>query len=628
MNPKKSILSYLVWLVFAVICCLQLATSVVTGGLARYIHSTEWMMLAICIFFVLIVLIFGLVRFLSDRLYGRIREPEKIMRILAVVFPVLVLISVAARLTIQIMNQTPLVLSDDSFYREAYVAAGGQTPEFMTHGASWLYVCLLHLVFRIFGNTLFAGIVLQMVLFIFCLLLLYFSCKSLCGVIPAAVSMAAFGLMPVSMSYVFALTPELFYLTLYLLGLFFVSAVAGSLHKEKNAPPMRYGQVFFLGLYIGFLIYLDIFGISMLFFLAGMYYMGEDRAERRRILFENLFAWFGVVCGLCLILFALYFACGINPSEYASVFYEMYFEEIGLQYWRIKPDTTVIGSVLIMSLAFYIIPSYIMQKRNRCSQFILSLFLASVLPVLSIAYMNYQMLVTMLWCVLGGLGVYGMFCMQEMDEEEEAEENADWQMSEYEKRRRRRGSSTITLIRPNEEDKNAYKEVKSPEEQVAEISINGENVIAFDIQGDSHIADRVAEVSSFLPENSLVLDTEEEAETEKSAEIKAEESAKPEEPVLMEEAAEKPAEEAKEPAEEKVKEPTGEKAEEPAEKKPEKPVEVRPAEVKKPAPGEPLHNPLPIPKKHIKKEFNFKYEIPEEKMKFDREIPADDDFDH
>ncbi len=214
--------------------------------------------------------------------------------------------------------------------------------------------------------------------------------------------------------------------------------------------------------------------------------------------------------------------------------------------------------------------------------------------------------------------------MQDMDDEVEAEENADWQMSEYEKRRRRRGSSTITLIRPNEEDKNAYKEVKSPEEQVAEISINGENVIAFDIQGDSHIADRVAEVSSFLPENSLALDTEEEAETEKPAEIQAEESAKPEEPVLTEEAAE----EAKELAEVKAEEPTEEKTEESAEKKPEKPVEEKPAEVKKPAPGEPLHNPLPVPKKHIKKEFNFKYEIPEEKMKFDREIPADDDFDH
>lgn len=40
-----------------------------------------------------------------------------------------------------------------------------------------------------------------------------------------------------------------------------------------------------------------------------------------------------------------------------------------------------------------------------------------------------------------------------------------------------------------------------------------------------------------------------------------------------------------------------------------------------------IENPLPLPKKHERKELDFQYEVPEDKMKFDIEIKDGDDFD-
>ena len=51
-------------------------------------------------------------------------------------------------------------------------------------------------------------------------------------------------------------------------------------------------------------------------------------------------------------------------------------------------------------------------------------------------------------------------------------------------------------------------------------------------------------------------------------------------------------------------------------------------EQQKPAPGMPLDNPLPLPKKHVKKSVDFPYEIAEDKMQFDHKVDENDDYDY
>ena len=40
-----------------------------------------------------------------------------------------------------------------------------------------------------------------------------------------------------------------------------------------------------------------------------------------------------------------------------------------------------------------------------------------------------------------------------------------------------------------------------------------------------------------------------------------------------------------------------------------------------------IENPLPLPKKHVKKETEFEYPVQEDKMEFDIEVDDTDDFD-
>ena len=46
-----------------------------------------------------------------------------------------------------------------------------------------------------------------------------------------------------------------------------------------------------------------------------------------------------------------------------------------------------------------------------------------------------------------------------------------------------------------------------------------------------------------------------------------------------------------------------------------------------PKPGEYLDNPLPVPKRHVRKEMNYAFEPEPDKMYYDVAVDEDDDFD-
>ncbi|MBR2948295.1 MAG: hypothetical protein IKC46_00380 [Lachnospiraceae bacterium] len=50
-------------------------------------------------------------------------------------------------------------------------------------------------------------------------------------------------------------------------------------------------------------------------------------------------------------------------------------------------------------------------------------------------------------------------------------------------------------------------------------------------------------------------------------------------------------------------------------------------ESKKVKPGEYLENPLPVPKRHVKKEMGYGFEPAPDKMHYDVSVPDEDDFD-
>ena len=162
---------------------------------------------------------------------GNIKNREFLKKITSIVLPAIILVGTVVYLTLYISHNTPLRLHNDSFYNQALVSAG-KSIEFDLHDASRLYVYALHGMLLIFGNTPFAGVVLQVVLFFACLLFLYIGMQYFAGTIVAAIAMAVLAFSPLSLRYLFSMTPEFFYLTFALLVFMLAGAIFEKVKKS------------------------------------------------------------------------------------------------------------------------------------------------------------------------------------------------------------------------------------------------------------------------------------------------------------------------------------------------------------------------------------------------------------
>lgn len=545
MNLKKSIFSYIVWAAFAALCGFCIFFVLESAGIRETLGlPTIGMIGGVCVYLLLVAAVFFALRTICMEICRHIPNSQKAESVFSVVLPIVVLVGVVAYLVLYLAYHTPLTLTDDGFYSQALVSEKNSV-FFAVHGASWLYTCLLHGMLLIFGNTPFAGVMLQIVLFFICLLLLYIGMQAFAGTIPAVVSMAAFCFLPVSLRHVFSLTPELFYLMFYLLGFCLVGLLYRRFREQKNLSQAQHMKqkgvlqnalsvvsVFLLGLYIGFLVYLDIHGISLYLFLAVLFSVEKDRIKQA--IGVSLLAVFGGVCGFFLSVMTVCLAEKTDVFACLRELFSLYFSNVGFEaklslLMPFPPDVTVGGSIFLISFAFCMIPAFFVWKRSQGSAFILHLLFVYGLSALSIFKLNAQLITTFAWSVLAGLGVYG-------------------------------------IVRPADE---------SGEEKTGEKEDNPETKENTEAEENTQIKEKV--------------EVKENAETKENMEVKENMP---------------------------IKEKTDTEKTDGVKK-----------EQKKPAPGEPLHNPLPVPKKKSRPQADFEYQVSEEKMKFDLDVAEDDDFD-
>lgn len=157
------------------------------------------------------------------------------------------------------------------YYDMAFVAEGQRIPQ-VVHGIEYVYLQLLHLVFLLFGNKLAAGIWLQIVLQYMAIIVFYGAVRRLSGVLPA-VSMLIFSVFsPYVLTEVLVLSPRMLYFLFYGIGLWMVGIC---LRRNCKSP------AFYLltGIVIALVIYLDIAGITLLFFMAGIFVTERGKTE-------------------------------------------------------------------------------------------------------------------------------------------------------------------------------------------------------------------------------------------------------------------------------------------------------------------------------------------------------------
>lgn len=417
MNLKKSIFSYIVLAVFAVFCALSLVFTFETTGITKMLgFSPAGMICAVCGYLLLSIAVFMALRTICAEISRHISNPQKLESLLSVILPILILTGIVTYLVLYLVYHTPLALENDRFYRQALVSSQ-KGVSFVLHGASFLYIRLLHGMLLLFGNTPFAGIVLQIVLFFLALLLLYLGMRDFAGVLPAAASMAALGFLPVSMRYVFSLTPELLYLTFYFIGFYLAGAAHRRFYQEKIHFSLQCVLFFLTGLFIGFLVYLDLYGISLYFFFALLISVencvSASNMKRRRAAVSNILVLLGGVSGFLSFVFI---ASSIGNIPFLSCLdnlFKLYFPQTDFQSVlsegvALLPDITPGGSILLITPAFFLVPAFFLQKQGQHSAFILHLLFIYGLRLFSVSCINSQLMITFAWSALAGIGLYGL----------------------------------------------------------------------------------------------------------------------------------------------------------------------------------------------------------------------------
>lgn len=287
-----------------------------------------------------------------------------------------------------------------SFFEMARVAEGQHAPQ-LVHGASHIYVQLLHVVLMFIGNKPAAGVWLQIILQIGAALLLYFAIRKLVGALAATVSLAYLMFSGYMIQESLELSPRMLYLLLFALGLFIVSLGV----KDELKPLWFLGK----GLLIGILGFFDAGGFLLLFFMVAIIQaVWEEEPEVKQKLAAAGIGLVSAVVGFGAMILADALLSGKSASRIFDVWQGVYwsdrFQVPVHQSW----DGIGLASILLLvTLTIGIFSYWYDRERERLSVWVLAFcgtLIAGVFGVFTdeIPGDIYLYLITI---VLAGIGV-------------------------------------------------------------------------------------------------------------------------------------------------------------------------------------------------------------------------------
>ncbi len=231
-------------------------------------------------------------------------------------FLVLALFAAGIFLRVTQLQPEGLAQAEKPVYLElAFISADGQgIPQFV-HGAVYLYVCLLRLCFILLGNKAVVAVWLQVALQLSGVLLLHMAVRKMAGRIPAVVMVSFFMLSPYMVKKSLVLSPEMLYLLLFSLVLYFIS------QGVRFVP--KWGFWLVAGVMSAVLCYLDVAGFLLLPLIFGVIVMRRQGAGRK--ILQGFFGSLaGVLLGAVGCILADMAGSGKPVSEIIGAWMELY----------------------------------------------------------------------------------------------------------------------------------------------------------------------------------------------------------------------------------------------------------------------------------------------------------------
>lgn len=409
MSWNKNAFSYLMWLTDTLIAGMLLiyTTSVLCGKAGFSLWMGIGFAAAYGIFAAVIV--FKLCRWVSTRNIFA----EKNQDVLLLCEGILVAILLFFGLFFRVQGIGSAELSSE-YFEAARVTAGQRLPK-IVHGASYLYVGMLHEIFVLLGNQFVAGIWVQITLQMAAFLLLFFMVRKLAGPLAALLTFGFFMCAPFAVQHALVLSPWMLYFLMFMLGFVLIS-----LGYEKKVEP----AVFFLkGILAAFLCYLDISGgLLLIAAIATALCSRGEESKRGRKLAASVLCVAGMAGGLVLFLFLDALLSGKTFQGVAGAWISLYRPETFklpavITGKELQTETGVLAGVSV----FGIFSFWCDRKKEQLSPYVLAVCVVIAAGGFGILTQESQgvFCLFLLLTVLAGIGLKQCFQVEKVVQAEE-----------------------------------------------------------------------------------------------------------------------------------------------------------------------------------------------------------------
>lgn len=219
----------------------------------------------------------GLLVFLIHRFAPKYQITQRRIRYTAAESLIVVLL-VAAGLFLRILKIGGAA-GDSLFFDLASLDSAKQIPQF-AHGAVYFYLRLLHTVFFFFGNEMLAAAWFQILAQTVAFLLLYLAGRHMAGSIAALIMLGFCELSSYMINSALTLSPDCLYLLFWAASLIWIVSIRG-----EKLDPVEFVPV---GVFAGLMGYVDVMGFLLLFLAFGVMFSvrgGEEETEGRKASF-------------------------------------------------------------------------------------------------------------------------------------------------------------------------------------------------------------------------------------------------------------------------------------------------------------------------------------------------------
>jgi len=583
MSWKKNAFSYLMWFAYAVVTAGALAgVSMMLGermGMGQYF----WVL-----FVVLFLACIGGIVFLLHHLapgFSAFAAENRRILLAAEILWVAALFSLGLVLRLREAGAAGRI---SEYYEAAKVVEGQHIPR-IVHGATYFYVQVLHMALKLLGNRITVGTWLQIILQFAAFFLMYLIVRRLTGMVSALVTLGFGMCAPYLVQKALALSPEMLYFCIFMAAAAFIAAGCRDTLKS--------GIFFLAGGVAALCLYLDVSGGLLLLFACSLVFADRGQEETTKKAAALVSCLGGAAVGFLASVLLDAFTSGKSVFGVASAWGALYQPEaFHLQGMEIPSESLPEYLILFGCMAFGIFSFFCHRERERIAVLMAALCAVTAAEAWGIfsegvsgGFTSYLLLV-----LLAGAGLGQCF-----------PEKALWGKA---------------VLESGEDSGERKDELEQKGEEPEAVSVK--KVV---LQSEAVPVEGCEELEAVPVEGCEEL----EALSLESCEDLAEESAEEDmETGFLDEDDENELEEAFEKDKLTTREETVEEMgfldEEDVEEERKEPEEEAPP-VRKTV--QYIENPLPLPKKHVKKVMDYSLQGTSEEDDFDYAVAEDDDFD-